>query len=148
MTDRTERQERDEATGAQDSLPEANDYPPFAADQTVEPECLAPAGRENEVTPASERAPKSRRAPRKSAAEKSARTPKPIMDAEAARAAEEADRARAVTELESKGFSETEALRQIDFSKRLERSAEARLARQLRFTRWLVEQGLLDEFSA
>lgn len=146
MTDRTERQERDEATGARDSLNEANGAAPFAADQTDVPESLAPAGRENEVTPA--RAPKPRRTTRKSAAGKSARARKPIVDPEAARAAEEADRALAVTELESKGFSEVEALRLIDISKRLERSAEARLARQLRFTRWLVEQGILDEFSA
>ena len=146
MTDRTERQERDEATDARDTLPEANELDSFGADQTVGPETIAAMGCENEVTPAS--APKTRRSTRKSATSKSARARKSAVDPEATRAAEEADRALAVTELESKGFSEVEALRLIDFSKRLESSAEARLARQLRFTRWLIEQGHMDEFSA
>jgi hypothetical protein len=144
MTDRTERQERDEATDARDPLPEAGELTSFATDQT--PETIAAMGCENEVTPAS--APKARRATRKSATSKSARARKSVVDPDAARAAEEANRALAVTELESQGFSEAEALRLIDFSKRLESSAEARLARQLRFTRWLIEQGHLDEFSA
>ncbi|HEX9037971.1 MAG TPA: hypothetical protein VF808_13385 [Ktedonobacterales bacterium] len=147
MTDRTERQERDEATDARAALNEATGQVPSAADQTVGPEAIAPETREHEATPATPRAPKTRRAPRKSAG-KSARARKPTVDPEAARAAEEADRARAVIELESKGFSEIEALRLIGISKRLENSAEARQARRLRFTRWLVEQGILDEFSA
>lgn len=146
MTDRTERQERDEATGARDPLTEADGLTSFATDQTVGPETIAAMGCENEVTPAS--APKARRATRKRATSKTGRARKVVIDPEAARAAEEANRAIAVTELESKGFSEVEALRLIDFSKRLESSEEARLARQLRFTRWLIEQGRMDEFSA
>ena len=60
MTDRTERQERDEATGARDPLTEADGLTSFATDQTVGPETIAAMGCENEVTPAS--APKARRA--------------------------------------------------------------------------------------
>ncbi len=50
------------------------------------------------------------------------------------------------------GFSEDEARRLIDISDRVTQSAEAREAeatmRRLRFTRWLVEHGMLDEWSA
>ncbi len=53
--------------------------------------------------------------------------------------------------LEDQGFTEDEAMRLIAVTGRLEDSDEARetaatLAR-LRFTRWLVEQGKLDEWS-
>lgn len=53
--------------------------------------------------------------------------------------------------LEDQGFSEDEALRLIAVTGRLEDSDEAHEAavtlRRLRFTRWLVEQGKLDEWS-
>ena len=57
-----------------------------------------------------------------------------------------------VGELEAQGFTEDEAVRLISVSERVAHSGEAReaeeLLRRLRFTRWLVEHGMLDEFSA
>ena len=55
-------------------------------------------------------------------------------------------------ELEQCGFTTDEAIRLVHASARIATSKEAREAqatlRRLRFTRWLVEQGMLDEFSA
>jgi len=148
MTDRTERQKRDEATEARDQLTGTSDTP-STVEQTAEQGTIAPEECENETTPAPARAAKPRRATRKNAAGKQPRAAKPApVDPEIALATEAAQRAVAVIELESQGFSEDEALRLIDISKRMERSSEAREARRLRFTRWLVEQGILDEFSA
>lgn len=149
MTDRTERQKRDEATEARNQLPEASETtPPTVEQKAAERKALAPDGHESEAAPAPARAAKPRRAPRKSAGKSSRAAKAAAVDPEAVRAAAEAERAIAVVELESQGFSEDEALRLIDISKRLESSTEAREARRLRFTRWLVEQGILDEFSA
>lgn len=150
MTDRTERQKRDEATDARDELVEASEMTPPTVDQSLEEELATPAECESETAPTPIRSPKARRATRKPAAQKQARAAKRAtpVDPEALRAAEDADRATTVIELESQGFSEDEALRLFDISKRLENSSEAREARRLRFTRWLVEQGILDEFSA
>lgn len=57
-----------------------------------------------------------------------------------------------VHELEAQGFTPDEAIRLIHVSDRVATSREAREAeaelRRLRFTRWLVERGVLDEFSA
>jgi hypothetical protein len=57
-----------------------------------------------------------------------------------------------VQELEAQGFTEDEAVRLISVSERVAHSGEAReaeeLLRRLHFTRWLVEHGMLDEFSA
>lgn len=57
-----------------------------------------------------------------------------------------------VHELEAQGFTPDEALRLIHVSDRMAVSGEAREAeatlRRLRFTRWLIERGVLDEFSA
>jgi len=54
-------------------------------------------------------------------------------------------------ELEAQGFSADEADRLIDVSKRLESSAEALASqaelKRLRFAQWLIERGILDEFS-
>ena len=58
----------------------------------------------------------------------------------------------AFRELEAQGFSADEASRIVVLSERLADSHEAREAeatlRRLRFTRWLVEHGMLDEWSA
>ncbi|MEO7001689.1 MAG: hypothetical protein ABI274_07850 [Ktedonobacterales bacterium] len=58
----------------------------------------------------------------------------------------------ALLELEAQGFTEDEALRLISISGRLASSREARESqatlRRLRFTRWLIDRGILDEFSA
>jgi hypothetical protein len=62
------------------------------------------------------------------------------------------DRRGTQRDLEARGFTEDEARRLIDISGRLAESAEAReaeaTARRLRFTRWLVEHGRLNEWSA
>ncbi len=62
------------------------------------------------------------------------------------------DASNAVHDLEERGFTEDEARRLIDISDRITQSAEVREAeatmRRLRFTRWLVEHGMLDEWSA
>lgn len=54
--------------------------------------------------------------------------------------------------LESQGFTADEAVRLIHVSDRLAHSREARESeatlRRLRFTRWLIEHGVLNEFSA
>jgi hypothetical protein len=55
-------------------------------------------------------------------------------------------------ELERQGFTADEVSRLVLVSKRQEDSAESRFAeaalRRLRFTRWLIEHGRLDEWSA
>jgi hypothetical protein len=55
-------------------------------------------------------------------------------------------------ELAAQGFTPDEAQRLLYISDRLATSREAREAeatlRRLRFTRWLIEHGMLDEFSA
>lgn len=54
--------------------------------------------------------------------------------------------------LEAQGFTHAEALRLVHTSERLADSREAResqaLIRRLRFQRWLLERGVLNEFSA
>ncbi|HLZ25296.1 MAG TPA: hypothetical protein VKQ30_24510 [Ktedonobacterales bacterium] len=74
----------------------------------------------------------------------------PVQDeAQPARHDDETD---AVAELEAQGFTADEAIRLVHVSGRVATSREAREAeatlRRLRFTRWLVERGMLDEFSA
>jgi hypothetical protein len=65
---------------------------------------------------------------------------------------EEEDGDAAIEALAAQGFTTDEVLRLIRFSGRLANSHEARESeatlRRLRFTRWLIEHGVLDEFSA
>ena len=60
--------------------------------------------------------------------------------------------APSLEELEAQGFTSDEAIRLLNISYRASDSSEAResraMLRRLRFTRWLVEHGMLDEFSA
>jgi len=76
----------------------------------------------------------------------------PAADARSAEGQAEDDEAEALRQLASQGFSPDEAVRIINLSERLANSRDAREAeaamRRLRFTRWLVERGVLDEFSA
>jgi hypothetical protein len=57
-----------------------------------------------------------------------------------------------LVELAEKGFTADEAIRLSHVSQRAAMSREAQEAeetlRRLRFTRWLIEHGMLDEFSA
>lgn len=66
--------------------------------------------------------------------------------------ADECDETVVVAELEAQGFTPDEAIRLVHVSGRVATSREAQEAeatlRRLRFTRWLVERGMLDEFSA
>src|SRR5215470_801992 len=56
-----------------------------------------------------------------------------------------------VSDLQAQGFTEDEAVYLISVSERVAHSGEAQEAeaalRRLRFTRWLVEHGVLDEFT-
>jgi hypothetical protein len=56
-----------------------------------------------------------------------------------------------VSDLQAQGFTEDEAVHLISVSERVAHSGEAQEAeaalRRLRFTRWLVEHGMLDEFT-
>lgn len=80
----------------------------------------------------------------------------PVManDAEAVdeEATSEVDEQTALTELEAQGFTTDEALRLIHVSDQMATSREVRESeaalRRLRFARWLVEHGMLDEYSA
>lgn len=91
-------------------------------------------------------------------AEMSARVRRAAHDAQEREVREQSKRHHAPTDtgdalhaLEDQGFSENEAMRLIAVTERLDDSAEARDAeatlQRLRFTRWLVEQGKLDEWS-
>lgn len=59
---------------------------------------------------------------------------------------------RELDELKAQGFTADEAIRLIHVSDRLANGREARESqttlRRLRFTRWLIEHGVLDEFTA
>ena len=123
----------------------------------------------DQPTPETERA-RPRRAARKPAAQvtpapsaeqepvaaEAAETFETFEAVEAVKTVEEAPLITAIetdmSELEAQGFTADEALRLIDISRRLESSAEARESqaelKRLRFTQWLIERGILDEFSA
>ncbi len=59
---------------------------------------------------------------------------------------------RDLDDLKARGFTADEAIRLIHVSDRLANGREARESqttlRRLRFTRWLIEHGVLDEFTA
>ena len=89
-------------------------------------------------------------APRRQRRNKSGNTREPEADAEqqdSASSAADAD----MHALEELGFTQDEAIRLLDVAVRLTHSDEARVAeatrKRLQFAKWLVEQGLLDEFS-
>jgi hypothetical protein len=113
----------------------------IGATGAIEP-ASAPDTARPSVAPERSRAP---RASRKAAAAKTSASETADISA---LSAIEADR----IELEAQGFSPDEAQRLIDISKRLETSAEARASqaelKRLRFAQWLIEHGILDEFSA
>jgi hypothetical protein len=75
-----------------------------------------------------------------------------LLAAEAATADEETPNVPSESDLESQGFTPDEVSRLIVISDRVARSPESRdaeaMLRRLRFTRWLVERGVLDEWSA
>ena len=151
MTEKAKRQDRDNAREdserlsaemSQEALPESAAQDEVAEAATTEVES-APAADESPR-------PRARRATRKAESAKlsdevvaAARPSEPL-----ALSALDAD----AMELEAQGFSAEEAQRLIDISRRLETSAEARASqaelKRLRFAQWLVEHGILNEFSA
>ncbi|HZC07760.1 MAG TPA: hypothetical protein VE338_19135 [Ktedonobacterales bacterium] len=132
----SERETQRDLTGATTDTTDATDAT-GANEQASAPDTAKPS-----AAPERPRAP---RASRKAAAAKTSATEAANISA---LSAIEADR----IELEAQGFSPDEAQRLIDISKRLETSAEARASqaelKRLRFAQWLIEHGILDEFSA
>lgn len=162
MTEKAKRQDREDAREdrerlsagmSQERTPETLAQDELTGTAPTEGQAVAA----NEAAPAAGETPRprARRSPRKSASAESA-SAEPVKTAETPASAQEplvlpvleAD----ALELESQGFSPDEAQRLIDISKRLETSAEARASqaelKRLRFAQWLIEHGILDEFSA
>ncbi|HEX8996793.1 MAG TPA: hypothetical protein VF812_12255 [Ktedonobacterales bacterium] len=162
MTEKAKRPDQDDAREERERLTAdmsqefaPNDAPSDDLFRAATSEDEAPTAAETPVladgesTESSETArPRARRSTRKAPAAPGAtqateRTPEPVT-----LSAYEAD----AIELEAQGFSADEAQRLIAISRRLETSAEARAAqaelKRLRFTQWLIEHGVLDEFSA
>lgn len=159
MTEKAKRQDREDAREDRERL--SGDMSQERTPETAAQDELtgaAPtegkAAAANEPAPAAGETPRprARRSPRKTASAQAAPTETAETPASAqeqlALSALEAD----AIELESQGFSPDEAQRLIDISKRLETSAEARASqaelKRLRFTQWLIEHGILNEFSA
>ena len=77
-----------------------------------------------------------------------------LTDAEAQDAGDEMERTAPPSEhdLHEQGFTQDEVQRLVVISDRAAHSTESRAAeaqlRRLRFTRWLIEHGMLDEWSA
>lgn len=159
MTEKAKRQDREDAREdrerlsadmSQERAPESATQDELTGNPPTESEAVAA---NESAQPASESPrPRARRSPRKTASaqaapNETAETPASAQE-QLALSALEAD----AIELQGQGFSPDEAQRLIDISKRLETSAEARASqaelKRLRFTQWLIEHGILDEFSA
>ena len=162
MTEKAKRQDREDAREdrerlsadmSQERAPESATQDELTGNTPTESEAVAA---NESAQPASESPrPRARRSPRKTASAQAA----PNETAEAAETPASAQEQLALSaleadaiELQGQGFSPDEAQRLIDISKRLETSAEARASqaelKRLRFTQWLIEHGILDEFSA
>lgn len=162
MTEKAKRQDRDEAREDRERRSAEMSHelaPELAPERATQDDLTGANTAENDATGATEGAAqpasvparaRSRRTTRKVAATQAepAEAITPPVQEPAHLSAIEADK----IELEAQGFSADEAQRLIDISKRLETSAEARASqaelKRLRFTQWLIEHGILDEFSA
>lgn len=93
-----------------------------------------------------------RRQPQRRSTDERAIIKLPQAEQRATAVDEEDSDTTALHTLEAQGLTEDEAVRLIHVSDRMKTSCEAREAeatmRRLRFTRWLIQQGMLDEFSA
>lgn len=144
MTEKSQRQDREDAREDRDTSStemSAEVAEERAAQNNLNVEMPSESGDTQGVTESPR--PRARRTSRKAAS-----TPEPVRAQEPLSVSPlEAD----AMELEAQGFSPDEAQRLIDMSKRLESSAEARASqaelKRLRFTQWLIEHGILDEFS-
>lgn len=151
MTEKAKRQDREDAREdrellsadmSQEALPEPATQEDLAGAATSEGESAQAA--DESPRPRARRTTRKAGSARPTTAEiKPAHAPEPL-----AVSALEAD----AMELEAQGFSADEAQRLIDMSRRLESSAEARASqaelKRLRFAQWLIERGILNEFSA
>lgn len=160
MTEKAKRQDREEQRDDRERLSDelsveqpservAQDEPVEAT--TIVDAAVEPASESGQAVEKKSPRPRQRRAPRKTVSAHPAASEPEATDASVqerlALTALEAD----ANELQTQGFTEEEAQRLIDISKRLETSAEARASqaelKRLRFAQWLVEHGILDEFS-
>lgn len=157
MTEKAKRHDEDEARENREGLAAdlsrelaaerdtQRDLTGASIDATATSETTEQAAAPDTARPGATGRPRAQRTTRKASA---ARTNAPDATDISALPAIEADR----IELEAQGFSADEAQRLIDISKRLETSAEARASqaelKRLRFAQWLIEHGILDEFSA
>lgn len=83
-------------------------------------------------------------APKRQRRDKRDDTPELQADAEPEDAADDAEQEDDdLRTLEAQGFTEDEVNRLVELSERI----NARTLKRLQFTKWLVDQGLLDEFS-
>jgi hypothetical protein len=149
MTQHTNDTFGNEASRPQDAIPiEQAQHEPAEpqAEPTGDLQDLAELAETSQPTPADEASATSERAARPTR-RKSSRARK-----SQAKEQTPLEPGRALQDLEARGFTEDEARRLIDISDRSAQSAEAREAeatlRRLMFTRWLVEHGRLDEWSA
>ncbi|HET9110927.1 MAG TPA: hypothetical protein VFN78_08900 [Ktedonobacterales bacterium] len=157
MTEKAKRHDEDEARENRESLSAdlshelaserdtQRDLTGATTDMTDASEATEHAAAPDAARPRATGRPRAQRTARKATP---AQTSAPESTDISALSAIEADR----IELEAQGFSPDEAQRLIDISKRLETSAEARASqaelKRLRFAQWLIEHGILDEFSA
>jgi hypothetical protein len=175
MTEKARRQDGEEAREEREGLPAelAHELAPerdtqrdlsdltgattSETDDVPAPDAAIAGATESTASTETTERPRARRASRKASTAPTRATEDATEDAAAcattettgvtAMSAIDADR----IELEAQGFSADEADRLIDVSKRLESSAEALASqaelKRLRFAQWLVERGILDEFS-
>lgn len=126
---------------------------PGQTDERAESEVLASTP--DNTTARTERASNKERTRRPSprrAADERKLAPVPLNERSSESAPVDESEDSAMHALEAQGFTEDEAIRLIHVSDRMKTSREAReseaVLRRLRFTRWLIQQGMLDEFSA
>jgi hypothetical protein len=175
MTEKARRQDGEEAREERESFPAelAHELAPerdtqrdlsdltgattSETDDVPAPDAAIAGATESTASTETTERPRARRASRKASTAPTRATEDATEDAAAcattettgvtAMSAIDADR----IELEAQGFSADEADRLIDVSKRLESSAEALASqaelKRLRFAQWLIERGILDEFS-
>lgn len=159
MTEKAKRHDEDEARENRESLSgdlshelaserdTRRDLTGATTDATDTGEATEQAASPDAARPHATGRPRAQRSARKTTSTRTSEPESTDVSDVSALSALEADR----VELEAQGFSTEEAKRLIDISKRLETSAEARASqaelKRLRFAQWLVEHGILDEFS-
>lgn len=140
MTTHEQEFHEDEATPEQTNAPAESEILASTPDHTT-----ARAAR------ASNKERTHRQSPRRATDERKL-APVPMNDQASESVSDDENEDSTMHALEAQGFTEDEAIRLIHVSDRMKTSREAReseaVLRRLRFTRWLIQQGMLDEFSA